>query len=97
MVVVELGGPVTGSLSVWELTASKEITDRAGNRLAGSWSSVAEPYVGYFGALLANVQPVDRCEVSEAAFRPDGDDGRSGRGRRGCRGWSPALRRFGGS
>jgi hypothetical protein len=74
-VLIGLASPVLGSLSVWDVTVSKEVRDLAGNRLAGTWSSAAESYVGYFGDYIPSVDALNSCEVSPASFRPDGDDG----------------------
>ena len=74
-VVIELESPVVASLSGWEVGVSKEVRDLAGNRLAGTWSSGAESYLGYFGDYVPSLDPVDLCEANTNLFRPDGDDG----------------------
>jgi hypothetical protein len=74
-VIIDLDSPVVGSLSGWEVSVSKEVRDLAGNRLAGTWSNVAESYLGYFGDYMPSVDTVDLCDVEPALFRPDGDDG----------------------
>lgn len=76
-VTLTLAPAVDGAAGVHTLTASRELRDLAGRRLAGTWDEVAADYVSTLGGTAAVVDPVS-CSAGAppgGVFRPDGDDG----------------------
>jgi len=59
----------------WVVTVTDSLLDLAGNALDGADAGVAGSWVGSFGDLPPQVDPVSACTPDVTLFRPDGDDG----------------------
>ena len=73
--VLTLQSPVDGALGTWNVTATDNLRDEAGNRLDGTWSGGASSYVGTFGDVIDPGDSVSCVAPDGGVFRPDGDDG----------------------
>ncbi|MCB9685906.1 MAG: hypothetical protein H6735_12765 [Alphaproteobacteria bacterium] len=76
-VFLDLSPALDQSLGVHTVTASSNLRDLAGNRLAGSWGTQPAAWIGGVGG-SGTLPPPATCESfvpSTLLFRPDGDDG----------------------
>lgn len=66
--------PLDPTLGTWMVTATSMLRDSAGNQLDGAEAGVASDWMGPFGPLPLDADPVS-CSADPSVFRPDGDDG----------------------